>query len=221
MRRLVATAVVVLHGMLLWLLASGMRARPDAEPLPPQFVSVWITLPAPDVPEVEPEIEPERDPQRDPEQQPAPRPRANAAPRTAPITLPSEPAPQTAPESTTSPLAPAPALDWAQRAQLAARRAVEAGEAQKKQGEAFSPAPEVMRKPCKPKRSNLATAEKDETGFHMAGPLPVWVGKRCTFTIGFFGCGLGKPPEPRSDLFDDMAGPGGAPSSVPHPEVCD
>jgi len=216
MRRLVAIAVVVLHGLLLWLLGSGIRARPDAEPPPPQFVSLWITMPVPDTPE----IDPLRDPQRDPEQQPATPPRATAAPRTAPITLPTEPALQTAPESTTSPVAPAPALDWAQRAQLAARRSVDAGEAQQ-QGEAFSPAPEVMRKPCKPKKSNLDTAEKDETGFHMVGPLPVWVGKRCTFTIGFFGCGLGKPPEPRGDLFDDTKGPGGAPSSVPHPDVCD
>lgn len=216
MRRLVAIAVVILHGLLLWLLASGMRLRPDA-PAPPQFVSLWITLPAAETPE----IEPQRDPQRDPEQVPAPRSRAAEALRTAPITLPAESAPQTAPESTTSPVAPAPALDWAQRAQLAARRAVDAGEAQRQQGEAFSPAPEVMRKPCTPKKSNLDSAQKDETGFHMVGPLPVYVGKRCTFTIGFFACGLGKPPEPRGDLFDDTKGPSGAPSSVPHPNVCD
>jgi hypothetical protein len=216
MRRLVAIAVVVLHVLLLWLLASGMRLRPDAQSLVPQFVSVWITMPVPDTTEVEPE----RDPEPAPERTPPPRSRASEAPRTAPITLPSAPTVQTAPQSTTSPVAPAPALDWAQRAQLAARRAVDAGEAQQ-QGEAFSPAPEVMRKPCKPKQSNLDTAEKDETGFHMVGPLPVWVGKRCTFTIGFFGCALGQPPEARSDLFDDMKGPGGAPSSVPHPETCD
>jgi hypothetical protein len=218
MRRRIAIAVVVLHGLLLWLLASGLRNRPDAEPLMPQFVSLWITMPVPDTPE----IEPERDPQRDPEQRPAPRSRATEAPRTAPITLPSAPPVQTVPESTTSPVvpAPAPALDWAQRAQLAARRAADAGEAQK-QGESFSPAPEVMRKPCKPKKSNLDSAEKDETGFHMVGPLPVWVGKRCTITIGFIGCGLGKLPEARGDLFDDMKGPGGAPSSVPDPDICD
>lgn len=217
MRRRIALAVVLLHGLLLWLLASGMRMRPDAESPVPQFVSLWITLPAP----VVPEVEPERDTQRDPEQEPAPRPRAPEAPHTAPITLPSDPSVQTTPQSTTSPVAPAPALDWAQRAQLAARRSVDAGEAQKAQGESFSPAPEVMRKPCTPKKSNLDTAKPDETGFHMAGPLPVYVGKRCVFTLGFFACGLGKPPEPRSDLFDDMKGPAGAPSSVPHPEVCD
>ncbi len=216
MRRLFAIAVVVLHGLLLWLLASGMRLRPDAGQSIPQFVSLWITMPVPDMPE----IEPERDPQRDPEQERTPRAHATATPRTAPITLPGEPPVQTAPESTTSPVAPAPALDWAQRAQLAARRAADAGEAQQ-QGETFSPAPEVMRKPCKPKKSNLDSAQPETRGFHMVGPLPVYVGKRCTFTIGFFACALGKLPEPRSDLFDDMKGPGGAPSSVPHPDVCD
>jgi hypothetical protein len=220
MRRRIFVAVVVLHGLLLWLLASGMRMRPDAEPLVPQFVSLWITLPSLDTPPPPSEAEPQRELQRDPEQPLAPRPRAAQAPRTAPITLPSEPVVETTPQPSTSP-APAPALDWSQRAQLAARRSVDAGEAQKAQGESFSPAPEVMRKPCTPKKSNLDTAKPDETGFHMAGPLPVYVGKRCVFTLGFFACGLGKPPEPRSDLFDDMKGPAGAPSSVPHPEVCD
>jgi hypothetical protein len=50
----------------------------------------------------------------------------------------------------------------------------------------------------------------------MAGGLPyVRLGKRCILGLGFFGCALGKLPEPNGGLFETMRDPDRPRSSVP------
>ena len=41
------------------------------------------------------------------------------------------------------------------------------------------------------------------------------LGKRCVIGLGFFGCGIGKLPEPDGTLFDDMDDPNRPRDSVP------
>jgi hypothetical protein len=54
--------------------------------------------------------------------------------------------------------------------------------------------------------------------FGIAGGLPyVRLGKRCVLGLGFFGCGVGKLPEPNGHVFDDMLDPDRPRSSVPDP----
>ncbi|GFE80544.1 hypothetical protein GCM10011487_25440 [Steroidobacter agaridevorans] len=43
------------------------------------------------------------------------------------------------------------------------------------------------------------------------------VGERCVIGLGFFGCGIGKKPPARGDLFEGMDDPEREPSSVPEP----
>ncbi|MFL6619767.1 MAG: hypothetical protein ACJ8MH_14275 [Povalibacter sp.] len=50
----------------------------------------------------------------------------------------------------------------------------------------------------------------------LAGLLPfVRLGKRCVIGLGFFGCGIGKLPEPNGELFKSMNDPDRPRSSVP------
>ena len=50
----------------------------------------------------------------------------------------------------------------------------------------------------------------------LAGLLPfVRLGKRCVIGLGFFGCGIGKLPEPNGKLFESMDDPDQPRSSVP------
>jgi hypothetical protein len=50
----------------------------------------------------------------------------------------------------------------------------------------------------------------------LAGLLPfVRIGKRCVIGLGFFGCGIGKLPEPNGKLFESMEDPDRPRSSVP------
>ena len=52
--------------------------------------------------------------------------------------------------------------------------------------------------------------------FGIAGGLPyVRLGKRCVLGLGFFGCGVGKLPEPNAHILDDMRDPDRPRSSVP------
>jgi hypothetical protein len=54
--------------------------------------------------------------------------------------------------------------------------------------------------------------------FGFAGGLPfVRLGKRCVLGLGFFGCGVGKLPEPNGHVLDDMRDPDRPRSSVPDP----
>jgi hypothetical protein len=54
--------------------------------------------------------------------------------------------------------------------------------------------------------------------FGIAGGLPyVRLGKRCVLGLGFFGCGVGKLPEPNGHVFDDMRDPDRPRSSIPDP----
>jgi hypothetical protein len=54
--------------------------------------------------------------------------------------------------------------------------------------------------------------------FGFAGGLPfVRLGKRCILGLGFFGCGVGKLPEPDGHVLDDMRDPDRPRSSVPDP----
>jgi hypothetical protein len=54
--------------------------------------------------------------------------------------------------------------------------------------------------------------------FGISGGLPyVRLGKRCVLGLGFFGCGVGKLPEPDGHALDDMRDPDRPRSSVPDP----
>jgi hypothetical protein len=54
--------------------------------------------------------------------------------------------------------------------------------------------------------------------FDIAGGLPFMrLGKRCVIGLGFFGCGVGKLPDPNSHVLDDMHEPDRPRSSIPAP----
>lgn len=75
--------------------------------------------------------------------------------------------------------------------------------------------PGSLRPECRePKRPSDWEPEPEKAGF--AGLLPyVRLGKRCVIGLGFFGCGIGKLPEPNGDVFDAMNDPDRPRSSVP------
>jgi hypothetical protein len=211
MRRRIAIAVIVLHGPLLWLLATGFRQR-DSRPEAPQLqiVSLWITPPAPEEP-IEPQLPSEQT------RSSITSTRADALPpAVAPTTSPVEPRPQsTAPPATTAPL-----VDWANEASRVARQAgqaIGAGPAP----EPFSEGPKGVRKQCVPRERSMEWKGEENPGVHWVGPFPVLVTRRCAITVGFFSCALGKLPEPNSHLLDDMQDPTRSRSSVPDPDICD
>jgi hypothetical protein len=58
--------------------------------------------------------------------------------------------------------------------------------------------------------------EPEPGRFGIEGLLPFMrLGKRCVVGLGFFGCAIGKLPEPNSHLFDEMRNPDREHSSVP------
>lgn len=84
----------------------------------------------------------------------------------------------------------------------------------------FSPPPQPLREPCKPKESSFQW----KAGEPRAGLLPlpfVRIGERCIVGLGFFGCALGELPPPNDKMFDDMKKGEQSPSSVPDPHHCD
>jgi hypothetical protein len=212
MRHRIALAVIVLHGMLLWLLAAGFRQR-DSRPEAPQLqiVSLWITPPAPQRP-VEPLLPAEQTTSSTSSTTPA----LAAPPAVAPNASPIEPQPESnAPPATTT-----PQVDWANEGSRVARQAGEsigAGPGP----EPFSEGPKGVRKQCVPKERSMEWKGEENPGVHWVGPFPVLVTKRCAITVGFFSCALGKLPEPNSHLLDDMQDPTRSRSSVPDPNICD
>jgi len=213
MRRRIALVVLALHGLFLWLLVMGFRHQPREMPPPPQFVSLWITPPPL------------------PEEAPPPAritPRQDAPPRERPVTRQQPAAPVTAPLIPIAPVAPlpestvptpAPTLpaDWAERADLVAKRTGEklanAG------GESFSEPPKTIAKPCVPKKKSMEWKGEENPGLHLQNGFPVWVVGNCTITIGFFACTGDTPPN--GHLLDDMKDPNRSRSSVPDARVCD
>jgi hypothetical protein len=211
MRRRIAIAVIVLHGLLLWLLAAGFRQR-DSRPEAPQLqiVSLWITPPAPERP-IEPLLPSER-----PSSIATSTARAVSPPAVAPTTSPLEPQP----ESNAPPVTTAPLVDWASEASRVARQAGQAIGAGPRP-EPFSEGPKGVRQPCVPKERSMEWKGEENPGVHWVGPFPVLVTRRCAITVGFFSCALGKLPEPNSHLLDDMQDPTRSRSSVPDPNICD
>jgi hypothetical protein len=196
MRRRIALAVIALHCLLLWLLAVGFR-QPDDRPHEQrqlQIVSLWITPPAPVTP-----VEPP--PERASESTSSTAPVAVSPPRSqAPVTPQLEPRP----DSNAAPVTTAPLVDWANEASLAARRAGRSIGAPAPEA-TFSEAPKVLAKPCVPKESSLKWKSEEEprTG-------------SCMLTLGY-SCA----DRANWHLLDDMKDPERAPSSVPHPNICD
>jgi hypothetical protein len=106
-----------------------------------------------------------------------------------------------------------PETDW----QLEAQRSVEAMapgwlEEQKRKCETADgpPPPE-----CRQRKYEFGwSSETGKVG--LSGLLPyVRLGQRCVIGLGFFGCGIGKLPEPNGDLFEHMRDPDRPRSSVP------
>ncbi len=212
MRRPSALAVLALHGLLLWLLALGFRDRIEPAPEPPQFVSLWIDMPTP-VP-VLPKLSAVQ-PTQPRASEPARRP-VEAPVLIAPITLPDAPAPQ-APAVASNEAAPA--VDWANAASRAARRAGEASATSK--SDTFSPLPKTMPKACKPKRSMEWRGQEDRR-FGMTGGVPyVKLNDHCVLVALIPMCVMGKLPEANGHLLDDMKDPNRTHSSVPDPNTCD
>jgi hypothetical protein len=199
MRRRFVLAVIVLHGLLLWLLAVGFRqrdSRPEVAQL--QIVSLWITPPAPVRP-VEPPSASSTSANASSARQvliaPAPAP-APAVPVTPPL--------EARPEPDSSPATATPPVDWTNAARLSARRIGQAlgGPPPK---ETFSEPPEALAKPCVPKESSLK-----------------WKGTEPR-TNGICALTLGYSCRDRANwhLLDDMKDPERSTSSVPDPNVCD
>jgi len=200
MRRLFALAVVVLHGLLILLLLSGVRLRPDAQRQVPVFVSIWITPPSPK-PQAE---EAKKSPEAAPE--PEPRPAVTLQPPAEP-----ESDPDVEPVPTAAPL-----VDWMRESALAARRA--AAEPQKRG--TFSDPPGALRKPCEPKKSSMEWHEGEGRRFGMSGIFPFVVVGNCVVTIGFFTCDM-NPMPPDTHILDDMTDHDRIRASVPDKEMCE
>jgi hypothetical protein len=197
MRRRIAIAVIALHCLLLWLLVVGFRSPDDRPHEQPQLqiVSLWITPPETVTP-VEPPL-PETERKRSITTRPAAV--TPPLPQVA-VTPPLEPRPS----STAPSLATTPPVDWANEASLAARRAGNAISAPPA-NETFSEPPKALPKPCVPKESSLKWKSEQ----------PPSSGS-CALTLGY-SC----KDRDNWHLLDDMKDPQRAPSSVPHPTICD
>jgi hypothetical protein len=224
MRRLMLLVVILLHGLLLWLLALGFRARTEV-PEPPRFVSLWL----PPLPDAQPVIDVAPAVARD---RPAPEPVRTQAPATTtpaiatppvvqPLPVPPVPDAPVAPVPST---APSPPVDWSREIASAAKRSLEAAAAAEA-ATARNPMnqkPKVLAKPCKPKERSMEWKGQEDRRVTMAGPLPVVkINKRCALVLIFPMCVLGELPEANGHLLDDMADPERSRSSVPDPNVCD
>jgi hypothetical protein len=217
MRRRPALAVIALHGVLVGLLVMGFGHHPREIPEPTPFISLWIHPPPEESPspEITPQLAPSPREHRATRQQPN-------TPITAPLqlttpqsTIPVEPNP----DSTTAETLPTLPADWAERWDLAVRRAGE--KLASPDRVTFSEPPKTIPKPCKPKESSMEWNGAANPGVHWVGPLPILVTKRCEITIGFFSCTLGALPPPNVHLLDDMKDPNRSRSSVPDPNICD
>jgi hypothetical protein len=195
MRRRFVVAVIVLHGLLLWLLIVGFRQR-DSRPEVPQLqiVSLWITPPAPATPV---EVRPARNTS---ERASSARQRPDSPPPPAPVT----PRLEARTDPDTSIATAVPPVDWVNEGRLAARRAGQAIGGPPPR-ETFSEPPKALAKPCVPKESSLKW-KSDE---------PPSSGK-CSLTLGY-SC----RDRANWHLLDDMKDTERSTSSVPHPDICD
>lgn len=122
-----------------------------------------------------------------------------------------EPSERSVPAGSTT----APSINWSEEARRAAAAAAEKMPVPDRSkcdstGLADPGLPE-----CKPQPEFKWAPPK--AGF--SGGLPyVRVGDRCAVGLGFFGCGIGKPPPARGDLFEGMEDPDRERSSVPEPK---
>ena len=112
-------------------------------------------------------------------------------------------------------------VDWARESRLAANvtanaSARKAESAPRAFGAPLTPA--TVR--CKPPKADFNwNPEPKKAGF--IGVLPyVRLGHQCIVGLGFFGCGLGKPPEPNSQLLDKMNDGNRRRTSVPDIPNC-
>jgi hypothetical protein len=199
MRRLFALAVVALHGLLILLLLSGLRLRPDAERQVPAFVSIWITPLSP--------VSPVAETRKSREAATAPAPRTALA-----LPPPAEPEADREPVPTT-----APRVDWMRESALAARRA--AAESTQKR-ETFSDPPRALRKPCEPRKSSMEWNGAEDRRYGMNGIFPYVKIGNCMVSIGFFACELGSSP-PNTHILDDMKDRDRIRASVPDKEMCE
>lgn len=124
-----------------------------------------------------------------------------------PPTLPSEVVDVT---PATTPSIAGRSSDWRGEAQRSASRAIEAHTAPKPRGfEERAPAS----REAKQRKFNW---DPSPGRFGISGGLPYMeLGKRCVIGLGFFGCGIGKLPQPDGTLFEDMDDPNRSRDSVP------
>jgi hypothetical protein len=110
--------------------------------------------------------------------------------------------------------APEEPVDWRLEAERSAH-AISAEVARKEPKCDDSDRPWSLQPKCKkPQRPPEWEPEIPRAGFDRLIPY-VRLGKRCILGLGFFGCAIGKLPEPNSHLFDDMNNPDRLRSSVP------
>ena len=125
------------------------------------------------------------------------------------------PGPDTSDSSGITEAPPAePSIDWRLEAERSAH-AISAELARKEPKCDDSDRTWSLQPKCKkPKRPPEWELETPRAGFDRLIPY-VRLGKRCILGLGFFGCAIGKLPEPNGHLFDDMNNPDRPRSSVP------
>lgn len=209
MRRLFALAVVVIHGLLLWVLIASMQ-RPSAhDAADPVYTRLWLSFDSPP-PEPAPPVRKEQDlPDIA---------RTDAVPEIFQETLAPETSPAIPDAAPADVAAPVPDVDWAREGKLAARRA--ALDSARPQQKGFSPDPKTIPKPCVSRKSSMEWKGEEDRKVQWVGILPVFRLGNCMVTIGAFACSLGKP-QANGHLLDDMRSPDRSPSSVPDPNICD
>ena len=117
-----------------------------------------------------------------------------------------------------------PRIDWSREGAISAAAVARTAAAAASKPGTFSPPANELRKPCQPRKSSVKW-QPPRVG--MAGAdgglhLPyVMLGKRCVLGLGFFGCDLGKLPEPNSHLLDDMHDPDLSRSAEPAVDSCE
>lgn len=123
--------------------------------------------------------------------------------------------------STTVPVEPPAAnraIDWYREAEEAARATIANGA--QPGPRAVGEHPTSPYRKCRRRESSFEwDPEPEKVG--IAGGLPfVRLGERCVVGLGFFGCAIGKLPEPNAALFDDMHDPNQPRSSLPDIDEC-
>jgi hypothetical protein len=202
-----AVLAIVLGGHVLFLLLlSSSRPRDDSSDSDPQERTVLLFLNL-SIPEEEPEPEPQPEPQHDRVSTSRMRERA-ASDTSDEATSIHEDAPSTARGR----------VDWYSEAEVVAKdRGAELLVMQDKNCEhTQSDRPGSMLPKCGKKPKPPREWEPEPKRFGLEGLLPfVRINERCVIGLGFFGCALGKMPEPDGHLFDDMKDPDRPTSSVP------